>query len=380
MIARALASLRSKNLHAWLGGWTRHVAGELVAPRPRGPRHLLFALCDHFEPRWASPAPAQALERVHAWERGYPALAASYRDADGRPPRHSFFFPGEEYDPAYLAALARLAAAGLGEVELHLHHDGDDAATLRRTIEGYLERLASHGLLARDPDGRLRYAFIHGNWALANSRADGRWCGVDAELPVLWETGCYADFTFPAAPSECQPDVVNRIYWPAGDLSRRRAYEQAERARVGTVRRDRVLMITGPLSLGLRAAPMPICIEAGDLTGHLPATATRVRRWVRQNVHVEGRPEWVFVKTHTHGAQERNFASLLGAGGAALHEALASFNDGERWILHYVTAREMYNIAMAAMDGKAGNPDAYRDYVLAPPPAARATARAAASR
>ena len=44
------------------------------------------------------------------------------------------------------------------------------------------------------------YAFIHGNWSLCNSRPDGRYCGVNNELDVLRETGCYADFTLPSAP------------------------------------------------------------------------------------------------------------------------------------------------------------------------------------
>ena len=44
------------------------------------------------------------------------------------------------------------------------------------------------------------------------------------------------------------------------------------------------------------------------------------------------------------------------------------FNDGTNWALHYVTAREMYNIAIAAMRGKSGNPAAYRDLVFGPPP------------
>jgi hypothetical protein len=372
--------LRTKNLHTWMGGWVRHLARQATTSRPRGPRHLLFALCDHFEPKWANPPAALASERVRRWEVGYPALAARFRDADGRPPRHSFFFPAEEYEPEYLEALGRLAAGGYGEVELHLHHDGDSPATLAATIQEALRRFAGHGHLARDPGGRPRYAFIHGNWALANGRADGRWCGVDAELPVLWETGCYADLTFPAAPNECQPNVVNQIYWPTGDLGRRRAYEQAEAARVGTTRRARVLMITGPLSLAGRAAPVPIYIEAGDLTGHFPPSARRVRTWAAQGIHVEGRPEWVFVKTHTHGGQEANAASLLGAGGQALHQALTTrFNDGESWVLHYVTAREMYNIAMAAMDGKSGDPGAYRDWILPPPPVAAGPGRSGGS-
>ena len=40
------------------------------------------------------------------------------------------------------------------------------------------------------------YGFVHGNFALANS-ADGHHCGVDSEMQVLAETGCYADFTLP---------------------------------------------------------------------------------------------------------------------------------------------------------------------------------------
>jgi hypothetical protein len=81
----------------------------------------------------------------------------------------------------------------------------------------------------------------------------------------------------------------------------------------------------------------------------------------------------VFVKAHTHGTQEPNAPSLLGAGGEALHtELTTTYNDGRRWVLHYVTAREMYNIAIAAMDGRSGDPGAYRDYLLPRPPAASA--------
>jgi hypothetical protein len=39
--------------------------------------------------------------------------------------------------------------------------------------------------------------------------------------------------------------------------------------------------------------------------------------------------------------------------------------------LHYVTAREAYNIVKAAEDGKGGNPEAYRNYRI-PPPLVRA--------
>ena len=75
------------------------------------------------------------------------------------------------------------------------------------------------------------------------------------------------------------------------------------------------------------------------------------------------------MKVHTHGAPEREAASLLGEGGHALHRALTrGYDDGRAWSLHYVTAREMFNIAIAAMEGASGDPSTYRDHVLPRPP------------
>ncbi len=375
--AQLIRSLKSKKFERWVGGYARHAAHHLVQSaspaalmKRRGePRHVLFAICDHYEPMWGKADVATGEARVRAWHEGYPKLADRYRDADGRPPRHSFFFPGEEYRPQFLESLADLARRGYGEVEVHLHHDGDTAATLTAQLDQTLRDFAAHGHIARDHTGRMRYAFIHGNWSLANSRSDGRWCGVDEEIPLLWQHGCYADFTFPAAPHECQPNIVNQIYWPTGDLARRRAYEEGARARVGEVMTDRLLMIQGPLALAKRPGRLAVRIENAALTAADPGSAARARTWVRQAVHVEGRPDWVFVKLHTHGAPEREAASLLGSGGDALHTALTTqYNDGKNWVLHYVTAREMYNIAIAAMDGATGDPNAYRDHVFAPPP------------
>jgi hypothetical protein len=328
-------------------------------------------MCDHYEPLWGSAPLDVGRQRVDAWLQGYPRLADEFRDRDGIPPRHSFFFPGEQYHPELIDPLAKLARRGFGEVELHLHHDGDTSERLTADIRRYLAELASHGHFARDPDGRLRFAFIHGNWCLANARDDGRYCGVDNEVALLWDEGCFADFTFPAVPSDSQPPIVNRIYWPVGDLSRRRAQDRGVRARVGQVMRDRILIVEGPLALARRTPRWIMRIESGDLHGGDGATPTRIRTWVEQNICVEGRPEWVFVKVHTHGALERNVPVLLGDGGRALHEFLgARYNDGKHWHLHYVTAREMYNIAIAAMSGETGDPGNYRDYVLAPPPVA----------
>ena len=229
--------------------------------------------------------------------------------------------------------------------------------------------LASHGHLSRDANGRPLFAFIHGNWCLSNSRSDGKYCGVDDEVELLHRLGCYADFTFPAPESEAQPRAVNQLFWPSGDLTRRRAYEDGERAKVGERRSDRMLFVCGPSALFLDRGKNPFRIEGSALTAHAPATRARVALWGDLGIAVEGRPEWAFVKMHTHGAPDREAASLLGDGGVRLHEELAAkYNDGTRWKLHYVTARETFNIAAAAMDGKSGDPGQYRDYVLAPPP------------
>lgn len=359
-----------RNVHRWLGGYARSSLRSLADEPSAGPRHLLVALCDHYEPLWGDAGREQGRRRVDRWLEDYPRLAAGYRDADGRPPRHSFFFPGEQYAPEYLEGLGRLTRSGLGEVEVHLHHDGDDEPKLRRDLAGYLAAFAEHGHLSRDPNGRLRYAFIHGNWCLANSRSDQRYCGVDSELSVLFSTGCYADFTFPSAPDETQPGIVNQIYWPSGDPERARSHEVGVRARVGEKMDDRILMIQGPLALARRGR-FGLRIDSAALTANDPATAARVRTWVSQSIAVAGRPEWLFVKLHTHGAPEKQADSLLGAGGHELHRVLTSqYNDQRRFVLHYVTAREMFNIALAAMNGHSGNPNDYRDYAMAKPPAA----------
>jgi hypothetical protein len=71
---------------------------------------------------------------------------------------------------------------------------------------------------------------------------------------------------------------------------------------------------------------------------------------------------------HTHGAIERNADVLLGDAMLRFHEALAEYNDGRLWKLHYVSAREMYNLARAAMDGQTAHPEQLLDYEVPPPP------------
>jgi hypothetical protein len=331
-----------------------------------GPIDVLFCIADHFEPDIRGGDRATRIGRVRRWQREYPAVARAFRDADGVCPRHTFFFPAEIYDPALVEPLADLTRAGLAEVEVHLHHDNDSDEHLRQTLVSFTSNLAErHGLLASDQDGRVVFGFIHGNWALDNSLSGGRHCGVNNELSILLEAGCYADFTMPSAPSESQAQVVNAIYLATDDPLKAGSHRSGTLARAGLhVRPDQLLMISGPLQLNWRKRRYGVVprIDNGIIDFRNVPTVERFRRWTRARVGVLGQPGWRFVKVYTHGAPEENAAVLLGPAMQRFHESLITFNDGRQYRLHYVSAREMANIACAAIDGRTGNPNDYRDY------------------
>lgn len=369
--------LRARNMQIWIVDYLRRSA----RPAVDGATHVMFCFVDHYEPMWGRADEATQRARVDRWCRDYRALASRHRDADGVPPQHCFFYPEEEYVEEHLTKIAALCADGFGELEIHLHHDNDNEANFRETMARFCALLHErHGALPRDPDtGELRFAFIHGNWCLDNSRADGRWCGINNELILLRELGCYADFTLPSAPSETQTSKVNAIYYATDDPARPKSHDRGVDVRVGGKASGDLLIVQGPLALNWRSRRFGIVprIENSDVRRSGPPTPERVDAWVKTGIHVEGRPEWVFVKIHTHGTQERDIDTLLGAEMDAMHTHLESaYNDGSNHVLHYVTAREMYNIIKAAEAGKSGNPADYRDFHLPPPRSSRLGARA----
>jgi hypothetical protein len=320
-------------------------------PRER-PLHVLICVADHYEPLRGGASAALAGERVHQWTTAYPPLAQRHTDCMGRPPQHTFFYPAEEYRPELIEPLAELCRMGLGDVEVHLHHDRDTADGLRQKLLEFTEALHHrHGLLQREADGRISYGFIHGNWALDNSRPDGRWCGVNDELSVLLETGCYADFTMPSAPAACQTRTINSIYYAADDPRSPKSHDLGVAARAGTrPPEESLLMIQGPLALDWSRKKYGFlpAIENGELTEIRPPTMGRLWQWIAAGIHVAGRPDWRFVKQHTHGAWEPNAAMLLGEPMAAFHARLRAFAEEHDWFrYYYVTAREMAQLVHA---------------------------------
>src|SRR5207302_10705201 len=66
-----------------------------------------------------------------------------------------------------------------------------------------------------------------------------------------------------------------------------------------------------------------------------------------------------------HGAPEANARMLLGEPMVRFHEALARWaGEGPRCHVHYVTAREMFNLVRAAEAGWQGSVAEARDYQL----------------
>jgi hypothetical protein len=336
---------------------------------PASGAHVLICVADHYEPLYGRPPRGVARARVARWLRDYPRQFGRLRDSDGRPPRHSFFYPLEEYQAEHLDALAELCRQGFGEVEVHLHHDGDTAEGLARALADYRQLLAEqHGLLSFHRDtGRAVYGFIHGNWALCNSRPDGRWCGVNEELDVLRETGCYADFTMPSAPHPTQTRTVNRIYYARNVPGRPRSHEWGVDVGTGPAPADGLMLIQGPLALNWRLRKWQVVprLENGCVQASQPATLDRLPLWIKARVQVPTRPDWYFVKLHCHGAPEDAHEALLGRPMVAFHEALARYAADNPWFhYHYVTAREMYNLARAAEAGWTGSVAGALDYEL----------------
>jgi hypothetical protein len=362
--------IRKRNMLVWLPDYFR---GDWRAePTPGVTRHLMFCFVDHYEPNWGRPNYETECARVKRWRDDYPRVCEGLRDADGRSPVHTFFFPEEEYREEHLDQLVELCRLGLGEIEIHLHHEHDTEAGLREKLNRFIELLATrHDALPRDAvTGQPRWAFIHGNWALDNSHPEGYGCGVNNELIVLREEGCYADFTLPAAPNPCQTRTVNKIYYATDDPSKPRSHDHGERVRVGGRPRGDLMIVQGPLGFmgGSRKFGIVPRIENSDVRASAPPTLDRVDAWVNTGIHVQGRPEWVFVKIHTHGTQERDMDTLLGEPMRAAFEHLQRrYNDGVNWKLHYVSARETYNIIRAAESGLTGDPNLYRDHVIARP-------------
>lgn len=353
---------------AWRGGWLpgylrHHRPFDRYAFAPDQTIDIIVLCADHFEParRFGDAA---AVASVRSWCAEYEELVRGHRDADGRTPQHTWFYRYDYPNPGCMKALSDSVFRGFGEVEFHLHHGYDThelmLAKLRSGLDWFNRFGAMHTTEARP---QQRYAYLAGNSALDNGAGDDSLSGCATELQALLETGCYADFTFPSLGSLAQPRLTNCIYYARED-GRPKSYDCGVPVQVGKPSQGDLLMFQGPVSIDWRNG----CFEEAALENTSPPHPRRLAAWLSANVHVPGRPEWIVVKFQTHAMQNR--ASFLSADNDALFTAMETWWNRPPFRLHYVTAREAYNIVKAAEAGKSDNPNSYRDFEV-PPPANR---------
>jgi hypothetical protein len=332
-----------------------------------GPRHLIFLVANHFEPGLGP----EAIRRLEAWCELARATGDAVRDHDGTPFRHTNFFPAEQYERPLLEILSALQADSYGEVEIHLHHGvdhPDTAANTRSALTDFRDVLAEeHRCLSRtEPGSQPQYAFVHGNWALANS-AGGRFCGVDEEMQILADTGCYADFTLPSVPFQSQVPRINAIYQCGHNLDQARPHRSGPGLSVGQAP-ALPLIFNGPLVFDwtrrVRGLPIPR-IDDGALAQNYPLSLHRLESWRSAGIGVHGRPEWQFIKLFSHGFFDWDQDIMIGEQMKRfMGEVMELAERTSEFKVHFASAREAFNMVMAAAEGQAGNPHEFRDYRL----------------
>lgn len=332
--------------------------------------HVILCKVDHFEPFNGKVNSEVASSRVKQWALSYPSCAFKHRDGDGIHPQHTWFYP-PHHDIVFLPEIVALAKRGFGDVEMHLHHNRmepfpDTSETLRAKIQKCILNYSKYGIFCL-PDGSKRFAFIHGDWSLDNSRGP-EYCGINDEISILKECGCYADFTFPSL-GDAQPSKINSIYYCEDDQKMPKSYNSGYAVKVGGNPRGDFMMIHGIIGLRWKSRIHRFrpSLEDSNLGERDLPTPARIDFLVNNAVTIKGRPEWKFIKLHTHGAPEHNWDANFGKSADAMYSWLESkYNDGKKFKLHYVTAREMYNIIKAAEAGKSGDPNQYRNFEIPP--------------
>jgi hypothetical protein len=232
---------------------------------------------------------------------------------------------------------------GIADVEVHLHHDGEGRENFIDRINGFCKNLrGEHGLL-RELNGKPAFGFIHGNWALDNSRPDGRLCGLNDEILILRDLGCYADFTMPSGDSPTQARMINTIYWCSDDPDRPKSYDSGVPVTIGGEIEGDLLMIPGPIGIRWKDRLLPR-LETGELSSGNVATPYRVKRWVDLAPRIGGD---TFIKLFAHGAQERNSSVLLAGELETAFDLLVAEANRRCCEVYFLSAWQMYSAIMA---------------------------------
>src|SRR5215470_222186 len=267
-LSKAAYTIVKYKAYIWLPNY-------FLSPSPRkeivddARKHLLFFMVDHYESGKTEAADTES----ESWLARFRLIADRHRDSSGRRFLYTWFYPRDEGRATVLRGLARAARDGYGEVELHWHHPPSDSAHFPAMVEEALRWFEAQGVLWAPVMGApKRFGFIHGLWALDGSQAR---CGVNRELDILRQYGCYADFTFSAAGTESQPSKINSIYY-ATDTDEPKSYDKGDDISVGRPVNDRLLIFEGPIGIDWRT----FRIDAASVENYSIPTKERIGRWL----------------------------------------------------------------------------------------------------
>jgi hypothetical protein len=338
----------TRNAHVWLPGYLKARAESRRAPAKRA----WLAIADHYEPGWGHADWETQQRRVRAWVDRWPAIAESHRDSRGNPAQYSFFFPEDQYHPALLDSLRPMVERGIGDVEVHIHHGGEGEQRFVERMTRFLDDLENrHGLLRRH-NGRRMFGFIHGNWCLDNADPSGRFCGLNNEITLLRDLGCYADFTLPCPHTTSQAHMVNTIYWATDDPQRPKSHDRGIPVRPGDPVRGDLMIVPGPIGINWKESRrvwMPK-IEVGELAGNHGPSLHRARLWLANAPRIGGD---VFIKLYAHGAPEKNAIPMLNGGFlAGTFDCMARVCAESDVDLQFVTTWQMWNAIEALRKGQ----------------------------
>jgi hypothetical protein len=116
----------------------------------------------------------------------------------------------------------------------------------------------------------------------------------------------------------------------------------------------------------VKGLPVPR-IDDGSLTANQPLDAARFERWRSANITAGGRSDLAFVKLYCHGFFDRDQSACIGEDARRFFGDLIeqSVKTGA-FTIHFASAREAFNIAVAAIEGRRGAPNEYRNHKLKP--------------
>ena len=225
----------------------------------------------------------------------------------------SFGFRSAEQEEMAKEAIRPLLSMDTHELHLHVHHEfwtRNDShfanavsqwVNANSTAEMDQRRLDLFFGLCKTVIGNEigerfdRWAFIHGNWALAAS--DPLICTIENELGMIMRHGGFGDFSFPAGRSYCDPKLA--VPFTCLPLDRKRAYDDPAsdprpvEAGSGTLRPDRFFIWNSPLKA--RPSSLDYYTEANRDLFKEPDRL--IAEWLNGSISLGSD---LFIKTHAH--------------------------------------------------------------------------------